>query len=247
MNKLSERKFIHQNIPYSFYLNRDHQFFSPRTHPQVLRFGSSSNPYRKLRSHFLEVLKGNVPNQYFNSRDYPRISQFKIRGVESYYLKFFSKKLIRAGTIEKYDKDSNLVRLARKVHDNFNSVFHKKPGHNPVLKNILIKDENSVAIEVPIWKEAQNTCLTGHIDLIQLQDKTLKVVDYKPEGNFLVSLPQVAMYGLLIKERFGFTDLKCISFNKEEAWEYDPMILIEDIMTFLESVNVKERDWERFI
>ena len=247
MNKLSERKFIHQNIPYSFYLNSDHQFFGSRNHPKILEFGSNNNAYRKLRSHFLEVLNGNIPDQYFNSKEYPRVSQFKIRGVESYYLKFFSKKLIRAGIIEKHDKDSNLVSYARKVHDNFKSALKKKPGHNPILKNILIKDENSIAIEVPIWKEVQNTCLTGHIDLIQLEDKTLKVVDYKPEGNFLVSLPQVAMYGLLIKERFGITNLKCISFNKEEAWEYNPTILNEDIVAFLESVKVKERDWERFI
>lgn len=247
MNKLRERKFIHQNIPYSFYLNKDHQFFKSRGQPQILQISSTNNDFKKLKSHFIAVLNGKIPDHYFNSKDFPRISQFKIKGIKNSYLKVFSKKLIRSGAIESYDKSSKLLKLTKRVFDNFDENRNKKPGHNPILKNILIKDENSLAIEVPIWKEFQDTCLTGHIDLIQLENKTLKVIDYKPEGNFLISLPQVAMYGLLIKKIFNINDLKCVSFNKEEAWEYDPLILVEDITSFLESNNIKEREWEKFI
>ena len=247
MNKLRERKFIHQNIPYSFYLNRDHQFFKSRGKPQILQIEPINNDFNKLKSHFAAVLQGKIPDHYFNSKDLPRISQFKIKGIRNSYLKVFSKKLIRNGIIEPYDRSSKLLKLTKNVFDNFDKFLNKKPGHNPILKNILIKDENSLAIEVPIWKKFQDTCLTGHIDLIQLENKTLKVIDYKPEGNFLISLPQVAMYGLLIKKIFDINDLKCVSFNKEEAWEYDPIILVEDITTFLESNNIKEREWEKFI
>ena len=247
MNKLRERKFIHQNIPYSFYLNRDHQFFKLRGKPQILQIETIDNDFKKLKSHFTAVLNGRIPNYYFNSKDLPRISQFKIKGIKNSYLKIFSKKLIRNGIIEPYDKSSKLLKLTKNVFDNFDKFLNKKPGHNPILKNILIKDENSLAIEVPIWKEFKDTCLTGHIDLIQLKNKTLKVIDYKPEGNFLVSLPQVAMYGLLIKKIFNINDIKCVSFNKEEGWEYNPMILLEDITAFLDSNNVKEREWEKFI
>ena len=116
-----------------------------------------------------------------------------------------------------------------------------------MLKNILIKDPDSIAIEIPIWKENNNTSLTGHIDLIQIEGNTLKVIDYKPEGKFMISLPQVAMYGLLVKNVLGINNLKCISFNKDEAWEYDPRILLTDIKAFMDSNNLKEREWERFI
>ena len=247
MNTLKQRNFIHQNIPYSFYLNKDHQFFKPRNQPQVLQIGSKNDDFKKLRSHFIAVLNGKIPNQYFNSKDLPRISQFKIKGVKYSYLRIFSKKLIRRGIIESYNNNSKLLKLTKNVFDNFERFLSKKPGHNPILKNILIKDENSLAIEVPIWKEFQDTCLTGHIDLIQLKNESIKVIDYKPEGNFLISLPQVAMYGVLIKNIFNIDDVKCVSFNKEEAWEYDPTILVEDIMSFLDSINVKEREWEKFI
>ena len=249
MNTLKQRKFIHQSIPYSFNLNKDHPFFKSKNQLEILQFVSKNDGFKKLRTHFEAVLNGKVPNDYFNSKDLPRISQFKIKGVKRSYLKIFSKKLIRRGIIETYDNNSKLLTFTKNVFENYeeNSNSINKPGHNSILKNILIKDENSLAIEVPIWKEFQDTCLTGHIDLIQLENKTLKIIDYKPEGNFLISLPQVAMYGLIIKKIFDIDDLRCVSFNKEEAWEYDPRILVEDITSFLDSINIKEREWEKFI
>ena len=44
------------------------------------------------------------------------------------------------------------------------------PGHEPILKNILIKDKDAIAIEVPIWNEERNKEVTGHIDLVQIEN-----------------------------------------------------------------------------
>jgi hypothetical protein len=121
------------------------------------------------------------------------------------------------------------------------------PGHEPILKNILLKDKDAVAIEVPIWNKKENNIITGHIDLIQIENDVVKVIDYKPEGNFLLSLPQVAMYGYLIKSKLNIKKVRCISFNKRGAWEYDPNILKEDIKEYLVSQHINERPWEKFI
>ena len=94
---------------------------------------------------------------------------------------------------------------------------------------ILIKDKDSIAIEVPIWSVSKDNHLTGHIDLIQIEDNIIKIIDYKPEGNFLFSLPQVATYGLLIKELIHVEKINCISFNKNFAWEYNPEILLTEL------------------
>jgi hypothetical protein len=63
MNTLKQRNFIHQNIPYSFYLNKDHQFFKSRNQPQILQIGSKNDDFKKLRSHFIAVLNGKIPNK----------------------------------------------------------------------------------------------------------------------------------------------------------------------------------------
>ena len=89
--------------------------------------------------------------------------------------------------------------------------------------------------------------MTGHIDLVQIEGNTLKVIDYKPEGRFLISLPQVATYGLLMKSKFNLDNVKCISFNKNNGWEYNPEILLSKVKNYLISHKIEERDWESFV
>ena len=239
---LKKKIYIHQNIPYAFNWNIAH-------HKEKL---AESDPnreeFRTLGSYFKKVYQGSIPNDLFNLRNLPRVSQFKIRGLRPAFMASFSKNLIREGKIKLHGSDSRLPKHVNDVFENFktNEIL-KKPGHVPILKNILIKDKNSVAIEIPIWKKINNNHITGHIDLIQIENGIVKVIDYKPEGNFLFSLPQVATYGLFIKSMFDLHEIKCISFNRKEAWEYDPNILLTDVKNYLISQRIIERKWEEFL
>jgi hypothetical protein len=55
------------------------------------------------------------------------------------------------------------------------------------------------------------------------------------------------MYGFLLKSKLNIKNLRCISFNKEEAWEYDPKVLISDIKDYLLFNRVNDRPWENFL
>ena len=72
---LKKKLFIHQNIPYAFNWNIAH-------HKQKV---TSNNPYREefknLGSFFKKIYQGTIPNELFNLRNLPRVSQFKIRGL----------------------------------------------------------------------------------------------------------------------------------------------------------------------
>ena len=240
--KLKTKLYIHQNIPYSFNWNKQH-------HKDIYsQITTNREELNKLRIHFQKIYEGEIPNNLFNSRNLPRISQFKIRGIKSAFIRSFSKRLIRSGKIKFYDSNSKLPQQAQKVMDIYKvNRIPKVPGHEPILKNILIKDKKSIAIEVPIWDEAENWSITGHIDLIQVENDVVKVIDYKPEGKFIFSLPQVAMYGLLLKSKLNIRNLKCVSFNKKEAWEYDPNVLISDIKDYLISHQIDKRPWEKYL
>lgn len=239
---IKNRVFIHQKIPYAFNWNIEN-------HRQKI---SPLNPYQsefiKLGKYFNRICQGKIPNNLFNTRSLPRVSRFKITGMKSIFLRSYSKKLIREGKIEYFDSNSKLPQFVQKVYTNFkNDGIKINPGHGPVLKYILIKDKDSLAIEVPIWKKTESRTLTGHIDLIQIQDNVIKVIDYKPEGDFMFSLPQVATYGLLLKSVLKIENVKCISFDKYHAWEFDPRILVTDIKDYLELHNVNKRVWEDHI
>jgi len=202
----------------------------------------------KLWNLFERIGRGDIPNQLFNDYNLPRVSQFKLSGISPKILGSFKKKLIRQGKIKRLDETSKYPKMAQSVFDNFRqNRLEEKPNHEAVLKNILIKDVESLAIEVPIWKRGQTCSLTGHIDLIQGNKNLIKIIDYKPEGRFLWSLPQVATYGNLIKNLLKVKNLRCISFSLREVWEYNPEILLKDIKNFLISHGYKGRTWEKFI
>ena len=236
---LKKRDFYHQNIKYSFHYHKK----------RLNNLDQLNESYERLKHFFMEVYEGKIPNDMFNMKKNPRISRFKLKGINKAFLRSYSKKLIRAGEIKQLDSNK-LSNYAKNVYKTYKAnEIGKKPGHDPVLKNILINDEKSIAIETPIWKRKNGACLTGHIDLIQVSPKYIKIVDYKPEGNFLYSLPQVASYGLIFKSVFEYDNIKCISFNKNEAWEYDPELLIRnDLKQYLKNhQDLKTEKWEKWI
>ena len=238
---IKRRDFIHQNIRYSFNWNL-------KNHKEKLnQLHSNREDFKRLGTYLKRIYQGSIPNNLFNTKDITRVSQFKVKGLKNGFLRSFSKNLIREGKIQKLDSNSKLPKFAQKVYEIYHyNQINKNPGHDTILKNILIKDEDSIAIEVPIWTMNKKKFITGHIDLIQIEDNSIKIIDYKPEGNFLFSLPQVATYGLLIKELIHVEELSCISFNKNAAWEYNPEILLIDIKKFLISKHIP-RIWEKYL
>ena len=237
---IKHRDFYHQNIKYGFgwnYENHKSKLNNSNTNREDIRL---------LGTYLKNVFKGSVPNDLFNVRSNPRISQFKIQGLKTAFLQSFSKKLIRSGKIIRSDSNSKLPNYAKEVYINFQKEKKRKPNHIPVLKRILIKDKDSIAIEVPVWIDDRKTSITGHIDLIQIQDDIIKIIDYKPKENFLYSIPQVAMYGVLIRKVLNINNLKCVSFNRSESWEYDPEILLTDIKDYLIAQKIS-RKWEKFL
>jgi hypothetical protein len=238
---IKRRDFIHQNIRYSFNWNL-------KNHKEKLnQFYSNREDFKRLGTYLKRIYQGSIPNNLFNTKEVTRVSQFKVKGIKNGFLRSFSKKLIREGKIQKLDSTYKLPEFAQKVYEIYHhNQINKSPGHDTILKNILIKDKDSIAIEVPIWNMNKKKFITGHIDLIQIEDNIIKIIDYKPEGNFLFSLPQVAAYGLLVKELIHVEELRCISFNKNAAWEYNPEILLIDIKKFLISKHIP-RIWENFL
>ncbi|MBY8982530.1 MAG: hypothetical protein KGD57_06260 [Candidatus Lokiarchaeota archaeon] len=234
---LNRRDFYHQNIRYSFHYHKE----------RLNRLNQRNNGYRKIDNFFKKIYNGNIPNDVFNMKNTPRISHFRIKGIKKAFLMSFEKKLIRTNKIKKFHSDFKLSSYVEEVYNSYErNKIEKRPGHDPILKNILIKDDDSIAIEVPIWRKIGNDYITGHIDLIQANESSIRIIDYKPEGHFLHTLPQVASYGLIFKSIFAFNNITCVSFNKKEAWEYQPEILIKDIKDYLipHRINL---NWEKYI
>ncbi|TXT63892.1 MAG: hypothetical protein BAJALOKI1v1_650014 [Promethearchaeota archaeon] len=235
---LKKRDFYHQNIRYSFHYHQN----------RMANLTNGGTKYKRLELYFKDVYEAKIPNQIFNKKEIPRISRFKLEGIKKSYLRSYSKKLINSGKIKALDATNALSKYADEVYKNYEkNGINKTPGHDPILKNILIKDKKSICIELPIWRKINGKYVTGHIDLIQITNGSIRIIDYKPEGNFLYSLPQVASYALIFNSRFKYNNIKCISFNRNESWIYTPNILLNELRDMLKYHNTIDFSfWEKW-
>lgn len=235
---IAKREFFHQGLKYSFNWEPDRM--------KIAKFLSKTNQY--LYEYLKKVYQNQIPFELFNDRRVERISNFRIKGLPKGGLKQLSEILIEAGEIEHKELGETklgLSEMADVVYTNWQKEnFSGKPGHDPILKYILINHEKAIAIETPIWKSKPK--ITGHIDLIMLIDDTIYIVDYKPERNYLRSLPQVAYYGLLLGKKFRTDKIKCVQFSKEDSWEYNPKILIENLPNMIDEALLEQFPWCKF-
>jgi hypothetical protein len=179
----------------------------------------------------------------FNDMKVKRISSFRLEKLKRGVVPSIGKQLIKLGVI-KETKQSELTKLTNDVFDLFKDRL--KPNHDHILKHILREDNKSIATEIPIWTKIPKS-LTGHIDLLRNEEDIIQVVDYKPEGNFIRSLPQVAYYGFLIKRKFD-QNVQCISFNRNMEWSYDPVLALNAIDEILKEISADSIfDWQIFI
>ncbi len=131
--------------------------------------------------------------------------------------------------------------------ENYNQdeiLGHGQPDHIYCLKNLLEYDTESVGIEVPIWFRYLDSFITGHIDLLSVGD-IVKVIDYKPTS-FFHSIPQIAVYGLVVMKEYNIKDLICVIFNKDRVWIFKPKPVLNRILSFLDSLDI-ELFWYQYV
>ena len=165
----------------------------------------------------------------------------------------------------------SLIEITKKVFLEYENqgFLDYKPSHDDILTQILLTHDFTLSTEVPVWTRRKSSLeqfiiskdskplfncqfphsITGHIDLLMWDphEKCLIIVDYKPEGYFLRSLPQVAIYGLILQNNLQLEKVLCVSFNKDEGWLYDPRILLSDINGAISLYGNPPLKWRKII
>jgi hypothetical protein len=137
-----------------------------------------------------------------------------------------------------------------------NALFEQGiENHDGVLKSILHMFADTVAIEAPI--SDSRFFLNGYIDLLAVISKgngqyQIYVGDYKPDAeirrnpsNHLTSIPQVALYGAMLRKQLNFpdyVDICCFSFNDRSAWVY-PVEILDVLHTAVDLDTQPRQEW----
>ncbi|TFG20054.1 MAG: hypothetical protein EU530_04320 [Promethearchaeota archaeon] len=235
--KIIEKEMVHQGIGYTFkWVRHRYSALSQNTKTQVL--------YKYLST----IAQGHYPKEFFNDRSVQRISQFRLNRLKRGIVAEIGKSLIREGHIQETLSIHPLTKIAKHLFAEHVNQQKPKPSHNDIQTRILEKDPHAMAMEIPIWGNPPITpeVVTGHIDLLRFVDDVLFILDYKPENNFMPSVPQVAFYGYLLQKNLNLKNIRCASFSNKRIWEFNPDILNE-INRILSEHNINFFAWQKYI
>lgn len=111
-----------------------------------------------------------------------------------------------------------------------------RENHKKVQMFMLENDNSTIAIEIPLWvtkDELDNyieyfnskSPLTGHIDVLRIEDNKIWIWDYKPEAEREeFAATQVYCYALMLSKRTGIDleNFRCGYFNTRYAYVFKP-------------------------
>lgn len=182
----------------------------------------------------------------------------------------FAQKLIKDGIIKVVGEEDpvigKLIKFAKDrdtdSHVSEDTFLHSlinpsrtlgdQPSHDYIGYKSLDKVEGVVVIEAPVWSRFKDrTVISGHIDIIIIKDGVIYICDYKPNVkiplspdsnrySFINSIPQIAAYAFILKKMFGYTDIKCVTFNQDAACIYDPEQALDECIEHYDD-NVGEK------
>ena len=76
---------------------------------------------------------------------------------------------------------------------------------------------------------ATGASLTGHIDFLQVRNRAVHILDYKPDARTNRPIVQLTVYALALTTLvpgLRLFDIKCAWFNEEEYCEFFPRTLL---------------------
>ena len=175
-----------------------------------------NNGLKNLKN-FLYAVLDKCPDKLFNSG--PRSSQLKF--------KFENLKLTEI-------KNHEISLLAKKSFESYNDLY--RTAHSKVQMFMLENDQTTIAMEIPLWLYSNELndfekifqskeALTGHIDLIKIDNDLVWVWDYKPNASKEeFASTQVYFYALMLSKRTNIplNKIRCGYFDESSTFVFKP-------------------------
>lgn len=210
------------------YHRQVYKFAYHRPKLAMLRQGGEHRRFAGVAD-FLERIPIDCPHELF--RDSERASQTPLAKV-------------RTSRLIVVEKENFATRMAALV---IPTVGDNRLRHEALQRFMLANDSTTLAVEVPIWlspetirdlegeygvpllPEGANGALTGHIDFLQVRNRAVHILDYKPDARTNKPIAQLMIYALALTKLVSglkLFDIKCAWFNEEEYCEFFPRTLL---------------------
>ena len=175
-----------------------------------------SNGYSNLYFYLNEMLT-NCPHDYFLQGPRSSNLKFKLDGVNTFQIVGHE-----VSELTKRGLEFNRKRF--------------KSNHMKVQVFMLENDDKTIAMEIPLWLEPneinnfnkifkEEFPLTGHIDILRIDDNKIWIWDYKPKAyNEKYAVTQVYFYALMLSKRTNISldKIRCGYFDENYAFVFNP-------------------------
>lgn len=107
----------------------------------------------------------------------------------------------------------------------------KRRAHDCVESFFIERDKNTICTETPVWctpfdKDAVSSCvITGHIDILRVENNRIGVWDYKPNAEKeRFAATQTYLYARMLSSRTSIplNNFICGYFDEERAYIFNP-------------------------
>lgn len=167
----------------------------------------------QLLNEFLQEMMEDCPEDCFNNG--PRGSCLKFQ--------------IPADTLQITGHEISKLTLKGLEHNR----TRYKQAHSKVQSFLIEMDNSTIATEVPVWASPEelkshistNSVLTGHIDLLRIEDGKIWVWDYKPNAfKEKYASTQVYFYAIMLSKRTNIplSEFRCGYFDSDYAFIFNP-------------------------
>jgi transposase-like protein len=192
----------------------------------------SPQDYERLREYLLSIAEAKFPHRLFDSR----------HGIEA----GFEQRALRSSQmglqflpIVSNRKENLANELAA-----FGLLLAKtkKERHEQIQDFMLLNDSSTIASEVPVYLAAENvsyfhgkgfylpvsekeTPIMGHIDILQVRQRYIHILDFKPEARKVRPVSQLTIYALALAShtKLPLRLFKCAWFDEKDYFEFFPL------------------------
>lgn len=128
-------------------------------------------------------------------------------------------------TGQKYNLACKMTNFALRAAAN------NKERHSVIEKFMLLNDTCTIAVEVPVWfwEKTINDGVSGHIDVLQIRNRLVYILDYKPNAKQdRKASGQLYLYARALSLRLNmkFEDFRCAWFDEESYFEFNPSLSV---------------------
>ena len=237
-NDILFSKTFHHIQPYTFkyhkaklYLLFHNKLYNNQFHNN--QFHNISHFYAPIKSYLEKIPTEKFPHHIFTYNKNNNLNN-NPNDQRASQLKFNHLKITH---VQKQNQANQLAKLA------LNLAATNKQRHQAIQDFMLINDSTTIATEIPVyltnWDAGYyrnqkgfifplnnyTTPITGHIDILQIRNKLIHILDYKPEANKIHPIEQLTIYAMALSRKLNLElyHFKCAWFDENNYFEFFPL------------------------